>query len=442
MKSFLISSVEKIHLKIFGHEMSGQMRSFLNNLSWSFYGGIISMPITIAVGTLAGRFMGPEQYGNYNLVILISTYLIVLTFLGLDISTIKNIAKAKSKQEKERSFFSSFVYIGAMTIFFSLIGLIFASRISEAFDLNKTIIYFVVFYIFIVSFKLILDILVRALENFKLQAIGRMIEIAALALGFVAVVFFVKRLDFMLFMSIVLFGAALVGTFYFINLKSYFKNFSLVTLKNQLSDGKFFMLSSILGTIFLSSDRLLIARFIGLNDLGVYSAYYTASLGLVTSLSLIFTNVLLPVVAKTDDKNFIYKIDMLFLKSSALIYLSICTVIYVFLNIFGKAYPLKLSYVLLFALAGTLYLFQTIYNILILDATKKRYIQYFVISNIINIINVIYYFIVLRYVAKSIDLVLMGFITNSLLTLILEFVITRKMIKEESRMSIADLMVK
>lgn len=430
MKKFIISIVEKIHLLVFGHEISDQMRAFLNNLSWSFYGGAIALPVTVIVGTLAGRFMGPEQYGNYNLVILISTYVITFSFLGLDISTIKNITKAKSHEEKERSFFSSFVFVGLMTLLFSLVGLIFGQKIAKYFGLDQAIVLFVVIYTLVVTFKLILDVLVRALEKFKLQAIGRTIEILVLALGFVFVMAFYRRLDFELYMGIILLGAALVGIAYFVNLKGYFKNFSRQTLTRQLSEGKFFMLSSILGTIFLSSDRLFITRYLGIRELGIYSAYYAASLGLVTSLSAVLTNVLFPATAKTRDKSFIYKIDTLCIKSFAPIYLLVCSAIYIFLKLFGKAYPLKLSYVLLFALVATLYLFQMIYSTVILDGGRKRFVQNMVISNILNLLNIVYYFVLLQFFIKSVDLILVGYAVNIILSLVVQVIITRKMIKE------------
>jgi len=445
MKKFLISFAEKLHLLIFGHKMSDQMRGFLGNLSWSFYGGILSMPITIAVGTLAGRFMGPEQYGKYNLVILVSTYIIALSFFGLDISTIKNVAKAKTKEQKQRSFFSSFVFVSLVTSVFLALMLIFRQKISSDFGLDMRIVISVVIYTVVVTCKLMLDILTRALEQFKLQAISRFIEIAVLALGFSAAVFLYHKIDFEIFLAIILSGAALVSLVYFAYLRSYFRHFSFATLRLQLAEGKFFMLSSILGTIFISSDRLLIAKYIGVSALGIYSAYYAASLALVTGLSLILTNVLLPATARTDDKSFVLKIDKLCIKGFIPIYLLICAAIFIFLNLFGKAYPLKLSYVLLFALIATIYFFQTVYNIVILDATRRRYVQYFLVSNVINLVNIAYYFVILKYVSKSIDLMLIGFALNVILTLLLQIIITRKMIKEASvqtEMSLGDSMVK
>lgn len=419
------------------------MRVFLDNLSWSFYGGIITMPITIVVGTLAGRLMGPEQYGKYNLVILISTYIVSFSFFGLDISTIKNVAKAKSQKDKQKSFFSSFIFISSMTMLVLIVWLVFRQKITAIFGIENTLVLFIFIYTFIVTYKLILDILARSLERFKLQAAGRMVEILVLVIGFVLATTIYNKLNYELFTGIVLLGAILVSMIYSIYLKTYFKHFSLSTLKAQLSEGKFFMLSSILGTIFISSDRLLIARYIDVTALGIYSAYYAASLSLVAGLSLILTNVLLPATAKTNDKRFILKIDKLCIKGFTPIFLMICAAIFIFLTLFGKAYPLKISYLLLFALIATLNCFQRVYDIILLDAARKKYIQYFLISNFINLINIAYYFILMKYISQSIDLVLVGFSVNIILTLIIQIIITRRMIKQKpSKMaSIGDSLV-
>ncbi len=425
MKKLLIYAVEKIHLLVFGHEMSGQMREFLNNLSWSFYAGIISMPISMVIGTLAGRYLGPAEYGNYNLVILISSYAVVFAFLGLDISTIKNIVKAKTEEGKYTSFMSSAVFVIFMLVILSVLGLVVGPKLIGKTTLPHNIIYFVILFTIVTSFKSILDILVRALEQFKLQAIGRLIEISTLSLIFIFIVIKLKRMDSKLYLGMIMLGMIVVIVYLFKNLRKYFKGFSFEVLKRQLSEGKFFMLSGILGTIFISSDRLLIAEYIDVTSLGVYSAYYVASLGLVKSLSLMLTNVLFPATAKLRDKTFTKKLDQFLLKGFVPFYLLICAAIFVFLKIFGKEYPLKPSYLLLFALISILYFVQIVYNIIILDASRKRYVQYFYISNLVNLLTVAYYFVLMQFLSKSIILILVGFSVN----LVINILIQRRFIK-------------
>lgn len=415
---------------IFNHAMSDTMRLFLNNLSWSFYGGLIAMPVTVVVSTLAGRFLGPAEFGKYNLVVLISSYVISFSFLGLDISTVKNIAKAKSRLEKEQSFFSSFVFVVALALIFCLIGLFFGPKISSRFGFDNMIILFVVYYTMTMTLKLIMDVLCRALEKFQLQAIAKIVENAVMVLGFVLVMLVSRKINFSTYTATVLFGAVAMTVIYILKFKGYFKNFSFSVLSKQLAEGKFFMISGLLGTIFLSSDRLLIAKYIDISTVGIYSAYYVASLGLVSSLSALVTNVLLPATAKTEDKTFIYKIEKLCLKGFVPVYLALCVAILIFLEIFGKAYPMKPSYILLFALVATLNFIMTIYNTIILDSGRRRYVTYIIINNVLNLLNIAYYFVLLQYFSKSIDLVLVGLAVNLGLSIVAMVILTRNMLKE------------
>ena len=77
MKNKLVNIIEKIHFLIFRHNMSLEMKKFLSNLSWSFSIGIIVMPLTMLVTTLAGRFMGPVEYGKYSLLVIINQFLLI-----------------------------------------------------------------------------------------------------------------------------------------------------------------------------------------------------------------------------------------------------------------------------------------------------------------------------------------------------------------------------
>lgn len=435
IKKIIIKIVEKLHLIVFGHKMSDQMRKFMVNLSWSFYAGIISTPISIVIGTLAGRFLGPEEFGKYNLVILVSTYVIVVAFFGLDISTIKRIIKTKSKEEQRKALFSSFVFVMSTLSIFTVIGLISLPLINAKNNLPNNFILLVIVFIFISSFKSILDMLVRALEKFKLQATGKIIEISALAILFIVMVKLFKTITYQPYMIIILLSAIISSIYYFSHLKTYFQKFSLSTLKSMLTEGKFFMLSAILGTIFISSDRLLIAKYVNVSTMGIYSAYYAASLGLVYTFSRIITNVLLPASAKLKNKDFTKKIDQLFLKGFIPIFTMVCLSIFVFLKLFGKAYPLRIEYMLLFALVATLYFFLIVYDIIIIDAGRSRYAKYFYISSCVNLITVGYYFVLLKYWSKSITFVLIGFAVNIIISLIIQRLFVKKM-REKSKYAI------
>jgi O-antigen/teichoic acid export membrane protein len=100
-KNMIIRFIEKIHFKAFGHPMSFEMKSFLGNLSWSFVSGALVLPLMMIVTTLAGRLIGPTEYGKYSLLLLINQFLIIFIFFGLDTTSVKYIAKARNFSEKK-----------------------------------------------------------------------------------------------------------------------------------------------------------------------------------------------------------------------------------------------------------------------------------------------------------------------------------------------------
>ncbi len=427
LKKYIIKIVEKLHYLVFRHEMSQQMREFASNVSWLFYAGVVVMPVSLLVGTFAGRLMGPAQFGEYNLVVLISSYLLILVFFGLDISTIKFFVKAKDDKEKQKLFSSSFVFVGTFLLILIILQLFFGSSVAKLIGVPQQLIVFVLIYTVAASFKSILDISVRAQEKFKAQALGKIIEIFAVAIVFSTSVVLLKSMSYSLYIVALVSGMAALMVYYFPICLKYFGNFSFETLKKQLSEGRFFMLSALLGNLFISSDRLLIAKFIDLKALGVYSAYYMASISIVAIMAQLFVSVLLPATAKLRDKSFSFKLDQLLIKGFAPVFAACCVLIIIFLKIFGRSYPLRADYTFLFAFVSALYFFQILYQTIIYDSSRRRYLQYFLFSNSINLLTILFYFIVLKYIRGSIDFVLLGFAINLVIIIFVQKVFVKKM---------------
>ncbi|MFH1910341.1 MAG: oligosaccharide flippase family protein [bacterium] len=427
VKKKIIVAVQFLHFKLFGHQMSDQMKQFLKNMSWSFYAGLIALPLIMIVGTLAGRFMGPEEFGKYSLVVLLSSYVLIFVFCGLDIALVKAIAKAKTVKDQSRQFFSAFSFVLLMLTVLSTLGLLSAGQISARFNISKELITLLFAYSLIASVKNVLDFAIRGTERFKDQAIAKILESVTLAVAFVAVVILLKKINYSIFLGIIMLAALALILFYLTKIAKMFKNFSFTALKIQLLEGRFFMLSTLLGTIFVSSDRLLIAKFINLETLGIYSAYYSGSVTLTAVLSSMLTNVLLPATAKSRDKTFASKMDKLFIKGFIPVFITIGLILVVFMFIFGRAYPLRADYVLLFTLVSTIYFFGNMYNTIILDIDRRNYIRYLVMINSINLLTVAYYLVLMKYYAKPINLILVGYAVNLSINFIFQKYFVKKM---------------
>jgi len=93
-KRKLMSIAEIIHLRIFGHEMSEEMRKFIGNLGISFFGGAISSVLLFSVSVLAGRFLGPVEYGKYALYVALFSFLAIFLSFELETTIVRIVARA------------------------------------------------------------------------------------------------------------------------------------------------------------------------------------------------------------------------------------------------------------------------------------------------------------------------------------------------------------
>ena len=158
IKNTFYRIAEIIHLRIFGHEMGEEMRKFLGNLGISFFGGAISSLLLLVVSVLAGRFLGPVEYGRYAVYVALYSFLTIFLSFGLE-TTIIRLA-AKGDEERRKNILSTYIiFFFLNSIFWSFIFLIFGDLVAELLGLPT------LFLVFALLFSMT-NALAVALENY------------------------------------------------------------------------------------------------------------------------------------------------------------------------------------------------------------------------------------------------------------------------------------
>jgi len=391
MKNYLICLVENIHLKIFKHPIGSEMRGFLGNLSWSFLGGGLAAAVIMAINIIAGRLMGPVDYGRYNLVVVICNYLFIPIFFGLDLASVMAIARGKNDKEKGQYISSSLVFITISTFVVLGLVLLFQNSFSKLFSTDNLLIKFSTLFALCMVFKMATDGYIRGISEFKLQFWGRIIESLGIIVVFVILFLLFKKNVYSSYVLTLVFGSILVTTFYLSKIKSYLGAFSYPKLIEQLAYGKLFLLATTLGTIFVSMDKIIINKYIGPHELGLYGAYYTASFTLVTQMAQMFNNVFFPTIAKNLNKVIFAKIEKLVYISFVPILVIITSFVFLIIKLYGSKYQVQFDYVLIFGFLGAIQIIQTIYNSVIMNLSKSFYKKYLLQYNLLNLLTVVSY---------------------------------------------------
>lgn len=360
---------ENLHLRIFGHEMSEEMRKFVGNLSWSFFGGIIAAGIMFAVNISAGRILGPDGYGKYNYLLSLATVSMFIFLWGNNLSGVRYISDKKYVTEKKSILTAAFVLSLSQAILFLLAILFLRGFIVKHFGIDEIMIYLIFMFGFVLSFKDLFDSFLRALGLIKKQSFFKIFDAIVVAVVFLSVFYFLKEK----FSHLEYIYSFMIGGLLFILFSSHaingnFVRFKWAQVSLLLNYNKFLVVASVAGLI-IGLDKIFIGKYIGTESLGVYSAYYASAQLIISNLIVIFMNIFWPAVIKNKESlgAIIKKTDTIFFRFfPVVVFLNFFSITF-FVYLFGSKYPFDLSLTALFSIASILnvafFLFVSLLNI-------------------------------------------------------------------------------
>lgn len=377
IKTKLFRLAEAIHLRLFGHEMSETMRTFLGHLSLSFFGGIIAAGMMFVVNILAGRWLGPEEYGKYNAILSFATVMATLYLFGADVSGVRYLSDRKHADSSKEIFTTLFLWVVGAAGFVILSLLLFQRFFVETFSISPKFLFLGGVLALVLAFKNLLNGFLRAFQKYREQNSYRILDaISVLVCFLVLCLLYGYRFATSYAYSMMAGGFLFIALTVFL-LRHYFSKFDLSILKKIFKEyNKYVLISSLIG-MAIASDKLLIGKFIGLKVLGVYSAYYAASHLIVAEFGGIFMNVFWPAAIRNAEamEPVVKKVMRIFVTYSPVWVLLIALNTWVFLLFFGKDYPLRFDYLILFSINTFLgFLFSLFISFLNIDTIRRAII--------------------------------------------------------------------
>lgn len=368
-KKKAILSIELLHLRVFGHAMSDEMRKFLRNISWSFGAGLLSAVIMFSANILAGRFLGPSEFGRYNFILSLATSVTFFFLLGNNQSSVRYISDRKHSA-KDGRFLSALVFLTAVqSVAVLVITNIYNAQISERFGISKDILQLVLFLGLTFSFKELFDSFVRSLGLFKEQSLIKVGDALLVLASFTVFYFNYKNtpssFHYAISMAI---GAIFSIAAFFRLVRSRFSRFKTEEIVTIFHYNKFLILGGFSGLI-MSLEKVFIGKYVSMESLGIYSAYYASSQMIISNLGIIFMNIFWPTVIKNKDSlsSVLTKLTRIFFR-----YFPIWIVLNFiggsfFLSLYGRQYTFDLALLGLFSTASLLniffFVFMSIMNI-------------------------------------------------------------------------------
>lgn len=303
--------LNKIHLRMFGHEMSSDMAKFIENLGWVFAGTILAKFLLFIVQIVGGRVLGPEIYGRYNMIVTISSFLIMpILLISCAAALVKYVPSVKTKKEKSEFISTSKTsfligLLGFMTLYV-FIFVFFGDKVISLLNINTKILLLSLIGALAWVLYSYSENLLKSLNKQKTLSIITVVShIFTIGVFFILMLFF--KDEYLLFIPI--FGGYIIYSLFSVyKIKEYLvDNFRWDSFRKLIEFNKYIFIVAIAHVFLGNIDKIMLNLYLGAASVGLYHAYYTSSIIITSVLVMAFVNVFFPTINQFKDKRPILK---------------------------------------------------------------------------------------------------------------------------------------
>ncbi|OZQ83608.1 polysaccharide biosynthesis protein [Paenibacillus sp. VTT E-133291] len=286
----------------------------LFNSGWLITDKLITMIIGIFITAIIARYLGPENYGEFNYALAFVSLFTAISTLGLEVLTVKSIVN-KEENEGTILFTSLLLRIlgGIILIVFSTIAI----KIIEPTDFNLHILVLIMSFSMLIKSFEVIEYWIQAYQLARVSSIIRILTTIVTALLKLGLVFFKGGLiTFSLIYTIdaIIVSVALMISYFKLRENKSIWNISISYARKMLQQSWYLILSGLMITLYMRLDQVMLGYMMDTKDeLGIYSAsariaemWYFVPMAVITSFR--------PVIMKkkNDEVGFLDSLQRLY----------------------------------------------------------------------------------------------------------------------------------
>lgn len=321
----------------------------LKNFSYSMTGLGASTLITFAFTMYAIRYIGPSEFGRYNVLISLSQAFIIPSLFGIHLASLRYLGAWQNKHKEIIGTAFMTVCISSF-IFFPIINAFYPAFLRIVGGLDVPLFRLAMLFALVESFFFLFQSFFQGTGQFKrfswLWVSSALCFVVPLCLF---ILIFHNHSFVVLFISSIirLLVVIAAGLWFFRNaLFSFQKD----VFRELIHYGSFEALSLVAGFFGLSMiDNLMIQHYLGSQAVGLYSAYLVAYSFLIGKVVSTFIQVFLPMASASGDISMLFHRSLLLIRNYALpVMVGVFGLISVLFVIFGKnyAYDFRLGFLM------------------------------------------------------------------------------------------------
>ena len=289
------------------------MHRVISNTGWQIGQNIYSMLLSLIVGSLSARYLGPSNYGILGYGATLVTLFSSISKLGMDSVVVNEIVKKKE---------NSGIYLGTaivMRLIASVFSVLCVSIVVMLMEPENKLLQLVTF---LQAISLVLQ--VHEVFNYwfqvelksKYYVIASILGLTIMSAWRIYLLATGASVQWFALSSSIQAGVVMVVTLLiFIKLKEVKLRFSIEAGKMILSKSHHFIISSIAITLYMQTDKMMLGKMVGTEIVG----YYTAAMTIATLWEFVpgaIVNSVRPVIIADREEHYekyIRKIQLLML---------------------------------------------------------------------------------------------------------------------------------
>lgn len=364
---------------------------FFSNASWMIAERVFQMAVSLVVGMLTARYLGPSNYGLINYVAAFVSFATPVCSLGLDGVMVK---KYVDYPEKEGEYAGTAIFLELIVAIASAVFIVFVVNISNAGDTIKTTIAALESIVLLAKCTEPIEFLYQARLLSKRTSIIKMVGYTTMSVYRIVLLILGKSVLWFAFATSL--DMIVISVLYLLLYKTNNTQkliFKFCKAKEILSESYHFILANLMVVLYAQMDKIMIQHFLGEKDVGLYSAATT-----ISSLWFFIPNALIasarPLIMekkKQSESAYLRRLEQLY---SAVFWLGIFVGIVCTLSsniiikiLYGKDYIEASSALTISIWYGTFAQLATARGIWILCEEKNKYVKYYLLwGTIINFV--------------------------------------------------------
>lgn len=257
--------------------MNSKAKKFITNSGWMMGQQIYSMVLSLVVGALSARYLGPSNYGLLNYGASIISFFTIISRLGIDGVIINEMLK---KPEKKGSYLGSALIMRLLTSIASLFVIMAIIRVIAPGNTDLYIVTLFQSFAIIIQTYEVVTYWFQLNLKMKYVSIATMIALTATAVWRVTLLATESTVYFFaLSASVQYLVCGIVVVLFFIKQKE--KEFKLswntIDAKFLLGNSYHFIISGIAVTFYMQIDKIMIGKMISSEAVGIYTAATTVA---------------------------------------------------------------------------------------------------------------------------------------------------------------------